>query len=420
VDTSLHPQRVEPGTYAGQELLFLKINHHPLEYILFIVALLLHCGIKQPVEQIVTVQEGEIIIHSAPPGARIFLDRQNTNFITPDTLIKVPIGSHLIQVFLEGYRAIPDSMELEVAASQSVIAAFQMQKIETSGFLIITSSPANAEIYIDGHSCGFHTPDTLTLETGQHNIELRKNGYAVFLHQVDIAPGGWEKLEASLTIQPCILLEAFGNVSCTPCVEAAHNLHQFSQNHSADQYALIEYYANWPSPNDPFYKEAPQDAMQRITYYQLTALPSLFIGGSMGVDATRYDDILAAFQTMSSNPSASLGLSVDKNLSAGQLAVTVELYASDDSLFSSELRLFVAIIENSIHFETAPGSNGLIDFDNVFRGFLSERTGDSLSADSEQIFQYEKIWPAWDFAQAHIVAFLQNMKTKTIVHCTIN
>lgn len=386
--------------------------------LLFAITLFIHCGLKQPVEHIILTQEGELVVESTPPGARIFLDRQNTNLFTPDTLTRVPVGSHLIQVYLEGFQSQPDSARLEVSSAQRLTVSFHLQKIETSGRLILFSTPANAEIFINGNSSGFRTPDTLSLPAGRHDIALRKNGYLVFQQRVDLKAGMEEKIIATLTVQKRVLLEAFGNVSCAPCVDGAHNLHQFSQNHSPEQYELIEYFANWPSPNDPFYKEAPQDVTQRVNYYQLNALPSLFIAGSTGVDATRYNDIVDTFQSISANQSGLLGLSVEKSINAGVLQVSVELDAAEGFLLSPSLRLFVAVIENGIHYDTAPGSNGLQDFDNVFRGFLSDRNGDALSTERQQFFNYSKTWPHWNYSQTNIIAFIQDINSKTILHCT--
>ncbi len=387
--------------------------------VLFLLAWTLSCGVKQPVTQPETQQFGRIAVTSTPSGGLIYLDNRNSSLTTPDTLTQISQGSHSIRIVLPEYQAIPESINVNVEPNNIVSAHFQLKKLERIGFVFISSAPAGADILIDNRQTGKTTPDTVQLEAGSHTITVHKNGYVANSSTISVQQDTTRELSLALDIQKCVLLEAFGNVSCTPCVDAAHNLHTFEENFPQTDYAIIEYYANWPSPNDPFYKQAPDDVMQRLQYYRLTSLPSLVFGGTLGVDATQYAEIKQAFLATYSGQSPTIGLSITKQLVDGELNVAVESTSANPEDLETCV-LFVAIVENQIHFDAPPGSNGLTDFDFVFRGFLSGRSGDAFDTRQHQQFSYTFEWPDWNYSNCNIIAFIQHTKTQQILHTAIN
>jgi hypothetical protein len=378
------------------------------------------CGIKQPIDQTVTQAFGAIVVSSSPPGGVILLDRQPTYKNTPDTLYNIPSGSHIVHVLLPEYSSSPDSHLVIVEQEKVHHVNFVLEKIIQFGRAVVTSQPAGAEIYVDGQPTGQITPDTLILEPGSYLIEAQKNGFISQQWNTTIKTDSSRHIIAKLGIQQRVLLEGFANVSCTPCVEASHNLDLFRENTPDDQFVVIEYYANWPSPNDPFNKVAPQDVMQRVMYYGLTTLPSLFVGGPLGADAGQYANIENAFKIAQSTQTAQTAISLNRQLVDGQLSVKAEVYQFDAENIMGEQRLYVAIIENDIHFNSPPGSNGLVDFNVVFRGFLSDRDGDFLDTIEHQTLTYDIMWPAFNFENSQLVAFVQNTLTKQIIQTTIN
>ncbi len=389
-------------------------------FLLFFVTLFLSCGIKQPVDTELEQQYGDIIVLSEPDGALIFLNGQDTALRTPDTLRQLPTGRHTVRTFLAEHLATPDSIVVQVELDTVKTIHFSMRKIETAGAIFIKSVPPGAAILVDKQPTGKITPDTLRLEGGEYVLDIRKNGYMPLSQQINLPRDTTIAVDASLSIQPCVLLEAFGNVSCTPCVEAAHNLETFVTQHPVQEFAIVEYYANWPSPNDPFYKEAPNDVMQRVMYYQLTSLPSMFVGGAIGVDATLYENINKAFTTAFETWDSPIGLSINKKNIDGLLTVDVETYLERPVTDLEDLKLYVAIVEDNISFDSPPGSNGLTHFNFVFRGFLPDKNGDLLVDGESHTFSYSRTWPAWNYANSRIIAFIQHHQTKHIIHTTIN
>lgn len=388
--------------------------------ITIVLLIFLSCGIKQPVIENLEKETGSLYVSSYPSDAIIYLDYTPTGKKTPDTLFNVASGQHCLQVFKEKYRSHPDSFIVTVITNKMTDVNFELEKITTSGSLGVFSNPPHAEILIDGQTTAKFTPDTLILEQGLHHIELQKNGYSGYSWSFNVSPDTIVILSASLDIEQRVLLEAFGNVSCTPCVESANNLDKFMENNQKENFAILEYYASWPSPNDPFYKTAPEDVMARVMFYGVTALPNIIIGGVASPDAISYNSVQETFDLIRSNQNSQVGLSIEKVFADGLCDIRVQVYNTGGELFSNDLKLFVGIVEDGIQFDSPPGSNGLTNFDFVFRGFLSSSEGETLlNEHNPQNYTFAFNWPDWDYSQSKIVAFIQNIANKQIVQTTI-
>jgi hypothetical protein len=61
----------------------------------------------------------------------------------------------------------------------------------------MSSSPARADIYVDGKSIGKKTPVKLELPSGTHRIEMSKEGLKATVEQ-DISPGKNKALHLQL------------------------------------------------------------------------------------------------------------------------------------------------------------------------------------------------------------------------------
>ena len=390
------------------------------------VLLLVSCGLKQPTQTDGPVREsGSIFITSQPSGAHIILDNIDQGKITPDTLFNVPVGKHTIRLFKEGYQSNPDSFLVEVSENQVSSLSVPLIKIDILGRIAIHSFPAGGEIFVDGQTTGRTTPDTISLQTGFHDIAIFKNGYRSIFKTAQITEDTTIFMDVNLPIFQRVLFESFANVSCIPCVPATENLLRFVEKDTTNQYAVIEYFAFWPSRNDPFYNVAPDDINERLQYYTISGLPTLYLNGTVKLtdedvkDSTKLDD---SFYTTLNAQNSPVGLSVSKQIETGELSVQVEVYDFDTSFLTASMRLYVAVIENEIHLSEPPGSNGLKDFEFVFRGFLSDRKGDLLTLPAMPfIITYHINWPnEWDYEHSHIVAFIQDNSNAKVIQTTIN
>ena len=337
-------------------------------------------------------------------------------------MTRIPAGKHTIRLFLDNFRATPDSAVIHVLANASHSATFVLERLSSAGQIVVESNPPGADIFLVDHQMSKnHTRYPVAGGRALRHRYPKKWGDITYSNTINVTRDSKLRLSAGLDVQNRVLLEAFANVSCTPCVEAAINLHTFVENTPSSDYAIIEYYANWPSPNDPFYKAAPDDVTERAKYYEVTTLPSLTIGGVFAVNAMQYDEIEGTFQSVYAEQSTPVGLSIAKSFVDGRLTVDVETRILPSCEYLDKLRLYVTIIEDNIHFDVPPGSNGLTEFNYVFRGFLSDRTGDLLDPrQQQQNFTYTFDWPDWNYSTAHIIAFIQNKETKQIFHTCIN
>ena len=387
-----------------------------LSLFLFLAA----CGIKQPITPDIQSLMGHIFVTSEPIMGEIFLDGKTTNKTTPDTLLNIPVGLHTIHVIKNGYISSPDSIDVLVEKDKIGKAEFELTALLQTGSVFIETIPEHGEIFINDQLTGKFTPDTVLLETDTYSITVKKNGYVPLQWDINVLTDTVLILTDTFEINHRVLLESFGNVSCTPCIDAVNNLNKFASNIDVNQFVIIDYFANWPNPNDPFYKVSPQDVNQRVIYYELIALPTLKIDGSNNAESDNYSNILDVFETAYTNRNNTLGLSVERIFSDGDIKISVEIYDFEKPLNQNQLRLFVAIIEDGIHFDSPPGSNGLTDFEYVFRTFLSSNTGDEFqNISNTNRMDYSFTWPDWNYNNSRVVAFIQNISTKQVVQSTI-
>ena len=87
-------------------------------WFIFIIPILLSCGLKQPIEHNAQQAVGSVFVSSAPQGADILLDREATAKVTPDTLFDIPVGLHSIRLVMPEFTATPDSQLVQVVENQ--------------------------------------------------------------------------------------------------------------------------------------------------------------------------------------------------------------------------------------------------------------------------------------------------------------
>ncbi len=161
---------------------------------------------------ILTDKVGAIAVDSDPPGAQIILDEVNTQKITPDTLDSVPIGTHVVSVEKEGYKASPEFDTLEVSEESLVTAKFVLA--ERLGDIFVSSNLGGAEIFLDHVSTGKVTPDTIfDVMVGEHKVAVTKSGYSVFPESATVMV-----IEASVVTVNFVLAQNVGGlfVNSTP------------------------------------------------------------------------------------------------------------------------------------------------------------------------------------------------------------
>ncbi|MDV2481734.1 PEGA domain-containing protein [Methanoculleus sp. Wushi-C6] len=118
---------------------------------------------------------GSILVTSAPPGAAVYIDDEETGSVTPCTLSGIETGGHSIRVEKEGFGQ-PGDVWVNVKAN--TVAEVEFNLTPETGSIAVSSVPTNASIYLDGNMTGFRTDTALKeVPTGEHTVELVMPGY---------------------------------------------------------------------------------------------------------------------------------------------------------------------------------------------------------------------------------------------------
>jgi hypothetical protein len=117
---------------------------------------------------------GQMAIDSVPQGAQVSVDgKTDPSWVTPFTLPGLNPGQHSVTATKPGYSS--DTRTVEVTAgSKSFVVTHLAQLMAT---LAVSSSPAGANVYIDGKDSGKLTPAQVSVDKGSHVILVRKSGY---------------------------------------------------------------------------------------------------------------------------------------------------------------------------------------------------------------------------------------------------
>jgi hypothetical protein len=140
------------------------------------------------------VTNGELTIVSTPPGATVKLDGKKLNGVTPLTEKDVPVGKHTLLVSANGYLAA--TRPVDIASGATTTATFPL--VASQGTVKVSSTPAGAEIFVDGATSNKKTPSEFSLGKGDHTFMVRMQGYEEAGDLIRVNPG------ESLTFAPTL------------------------------------------------------------------------------------------------------------------------------------------------------------------------------------------------------------------------
>ena len=117
---------------------------------------------------------GQMAIDSTPQGAQVQVDgRTDPSWVTPFALTGLGAGAHTVTVSKAGYST--DTRTVNVASGSKAFVTSHLSLLMAT--LAVSSSPAGANVYIDGKDSGKLTPAQVPVDKGQHVILVRKSGY---------------------------------------------------------------------------------------------------------------------------------------------------------------------------------------------------------------------------------------------------
>jgi len=123
-------------------------------------------------EGAVVITNGTLNVTSSPSNADIFVDGGDTYSNTPATLSASP-GWHIVNVSKAGYRNY--TRDMYISAGQTVNVDAQL--IPEEGYIQVTSSPQDADIFVDRMDTFRNTPTTVNASVGWHSVNVSKTDY---------------------------------------------------------------------------------------------------------------------------------------------------------------------------------------------------------------------------------------------------
>jgi hypothetical protein len=177
-----------PGRYSLQVQ---KGDFRPVQ-----TALELKMGDSQDQKiQLESLQKG-LYVTSHPAGADIFINGDKQSGQTPATL-PLAGGSYNLVLRLEGYE--PYSGQVQVKDNR--LTSLDLELKPRAGHVAwadVTTSPAGAEILVDGVPTGQNAPARVQIPSGTHTVGLRLDGYVFARRGVQASEGGTVQVNAVL------------------------------------------------------------------------------------------------------------------------------------------------------------------------------------------------------------------------------
>lgn len=220
------------------------------------------------------------------------------------------------------------------------------------------------------------------------------------------------------------LIEHFTQASCGPCAQQNPVMYSTLNTFGSGNYNKITYQTSWPGV-DPMNAEYPAAPADRVGYYGVIGVPDVSLNGG----ALAQPNTAVTSSTM--NAAAALMTPYQINLnqtwgSGGDLTVTVSVVNTTGASINSANRLYLTMIEDHIHFNTAPGTNGETDFFYIARDMYNVSTGASTTGGltigaipaNDSLFYTVNIpsVPSYvrDLNEVSFVAFVQNNVSKEV------
>jgi len=132
------------------------------------------------------VAPGQIFVDSTPQGVPFQMDgKTDPSWITPFTVSGINPGKHIIAMSKNGFGSEMRSLEVVSGTKSSIV----IHLAAVNALVVVNSTPAGAEITLDGKVTGRVTPAQFAVEKGAHTILLKKQGYLDETVTSDLGPG---------------------------------------------------------------------------------------------------------------------------------------------------------------------------------------------------------------------------------------
>ena len=90
-------------------------------------------------------------------------------------------------------------LALLITAASDARTHFSSTARPVTGYLSITTNPADAAVYLDGQHVGVSPVQLLTVAAGEHRVRIVKTGYVEYSRVVTVAAGVAKAMKVRLT-----------------------------------------------------------------------------------------------------------------------------------------------------------------------------------------------------------------------------
>ena len=157
----------------------------------------------------VTPTTGNLKVSSSPSGAAVYVNNVYYG-TTPHTVYNLPTGNADLRLTYSGYKDYRDTVT--IAAGQTVTTYASLTAEVTYGTLSVTTTPSNANIYLDGAYKGTSPRTIGGLSQGAHTLEITMPGYQEWANTIQIHSNQVTYVTATLTSDPSVTT---GSISVT-------------------------------------------------------------------------------------------------------------------------------------------------------------------------------------------------------------
>jgi serine/threonine protein kinase len=131
------------------------------------------------------VVAGQALVDSMPQGAQFQIDgKSDPSWITPFTVASLGPGKHIVSVSKSGYTSDTRSVDIAAGGKSSLV----VHLAPMNALMVVNSTPAGAEVIIDGKPTSRVTPAQFAVEKGSHTVLLRKQGFLDETVTADLGP----------------------------------------------------------------------------------------------------------------------------------------------------------------------------------------------------------------------------------------
>ncbi|MBZ0200497.1 MAG: T9SS type A sorting domain-containing protein [Ignavibacteriaceae bacterium] len=222
-------------------------------------------------------------------------------------------------------------------------------------------------------------------------------------------------------VQRNVLFEEWTSSTCGPCASNNPSIDAFIQPRF-DSIVAIKYHVGWPSPgNDPMYLYNTVQSYDRRFYYGVNSVPHLIMDGIVNPDYpySSAPSLPTAFYSRKPTGSPISVAVTDQRIAGDSVKTTVDVTVHAPLMYGN-YKLRVMVIERTISYASAPGTNGEKTFHDVFRKALPGSDGTALSTvpgSYSYTFTYKTDKTAWVDSMIYTAAFVQNDINKEVINC---